>query len=206
MKIAEIRSAGLRGATPEGGWSTELRPEDCVHTLIAVHTDAGLIGLGSVFTNDALVRGALQVLEPLYRGENALEPERVSEKLHQNTFWQGRGGSITHAISGIDIALVGPARQGNRPARRPAAWRTLSRARPPLCLAADAGAGGAGRASARREGAGIPRLQDRLGTVWPDECRPRRSDRQERARDAIGADSLLMVDAGASDAFWPARL
>src|ERR1700716_4459744 len=39
------------------------------------------------------------------RGENALEPERVSEKLHQNTFWLGRGGSITHAISGIDIAL-----------------------------------------------------------------------------------------------------
>src|SRR5439155_7422410 len=48
---------------------------------------------------------ALGVLEPLYRGENALEPERVSEKLHQNTFWLGRGGAITHAISGIDIAL-----------------------------------------------------------------------------------------------------
>jgi L-alanine-DL-glutamate epimerase-like enolase superfamily enzyme len=31
--------------------------------------------------------------------------ERVSEKLHQNTFWQGRGGTITHTISGIDIAL-----------------------------------------------------------------------------------------------------
>src|SRR5204862_2332446 len=96
---------GLRGATPEGGWSNELRPGDCVHTLIAVHTDQGLAGLGSVFSNDQLVRAALQVLEPLYRNENALEPERVSEKLHQNTFWLGRGGSITHAISGIDIAL-----------------------------------------------------------------------------------------------------
>lgn len=30
MKIAEIRCAGLRGATPEGGWSSELRPEHCV--------------------------------------------------------------------------------------------------------------------------------------------------------------------------------
>src|SRR6185436_15154153 len=105
MKIREIRSAGLRGATPEGGWSNELRPEDCVHTLIAVHTDEGLIGLGSVFTNDDLVRAALALLEPLYRGENALEPERVSEKLNQHMFWLGRGGSITHAISGIDIAL-----------------------------------------------------------------------------------------------------
>ncbi len=34
-----------------------------------------------------------------------LEPERVSEKLNQNTFWMGRGGTLTHTISGIDIAL-----------------------------------------------------------------------------------------------------
>jgi len=105
VKIREIKCAGLRGATPEGGWNNELRPEDCVHTLIAVHTDQGLAGLGSVFSNDQLVRAALAVLEPLYRGENALEPERVSEKFHQNSFWLGRGGSITHAISGNDIAL-----------------------------------------------------------------------------------------------------
>ena len=31
------------------------------------------------------------MLAPLYDGENALEPERVSEKLHQNSFWMGRG-------------------------------------------------------------------------------------------------------------------
>ena len=105
MKILEIRCAGLRGATPEGGWSNELQPDDCVHTLVAVYTDEGITGLGSVFTNDHLVGAALEVLKPLYRGENALEPERVSEKLHQNTFWLGRGGSISHAISGIDIAL-----------------------------------------------------------------------------------------------------
>ena len=50
MKIREIRAVGLRGATPEGGWSDELRPDDCVHTLIAVITDEGVTGLGSVFT------------------------------------------------------------------------------------------------------------------------------------------------------------
>src|SRR3954470_2656563 len=105
MKITEIRAVGLKNGTPEGGWSNEIRPDDCVHTLIAVVTDEGVTGWGSVFTNDALVKAALDVLAPLYRGENALEPERVSEKLHQNTFWLGRGGSITHTISGIDIAL-----------------------------------------------------------------------------------------------------
>ena len=105
MKIRSIRCAGLRGATPEGGWSHELEPDDCVHTLVAVQTDEGLTGLGSVFTSDHLVRGALKLIEPLLLGENALEPERVTEKLHQHTFWQGRGGSVTHTISGVDIAL-----------------------------------------------------------------------------------------------------
>lgn len=105
MKIRDIRAVGLRGASPEGGWSEEIRPDDCVHTLIAVLTDEGITGFGSVFTNDGLVKSALKVLAPFYLGENALEPERVSEKLHQNTFWLGRGGSLTHTISGIDIAL-----------------------------------------------------------------------------------------------------
>src|ERR1017187_8532893 len=105
MKIRDIRAFGLRGRTPEGGWSNELQPEDCVHTIIAVLTDDGRTGWGSVFTSEQLVRASLAVLQPLYLGENAIEPERVSEKLHQNTFWQGRGGSITHTISGIDLAL-----------------------------------------------------------------------------------------------------
>ena len=105
MRIRDVRIAGLRGATPEGGWSNELQPDDVVHTLVAVRTDEGLVGYGSVFTSDELVRSALSVLGPLLEGESALEPERVSEKLHQNTFWLGRGGAVTHAISGVDIAL-----------------------------------------------------------------------------------------------------
>ena len=38
--------------------------------LVVVLTDEGMTGIGSVFTNDALVKGALGVLEPLYRGES----------------------------------------------------------------------------------------------------------------------------------------
>ncbi|MBM4414522.1 MAG: mandelate racemase/muconate lactonizing enzyme family protein, partial [Chloroflexi bacterium] len=62
MKIREIKAIGLYGASPEGGWSEEIKPDDCIHTLIEVHTDEGLVGYGSVYTNDALVKGALQVL------------------------------------------------------------------------------------------------------------------------------------------------
>src|SRR5262245_57771541 len=105
MRSAESKAAGLRRGTPPGGWSSEIAPDDCVHTLVAVFTDEGITGWGSAFSNDALIQGALDVMRPLYAGENALEPERVTEKLRAHTFWLGRGGSIPHAISGIDIAL-----------------------------------------------------------------------------------------------------
>ncbi|MFZ4100638.1 MAG: mandelate racemase/muconate lactonizing enzyme family protein [Sphingobacterium thalpophilum] len=202
MKIREIRCAGLRGATPEGGWSNEIKPEDCVHTLIAVHTDEGAIGLGSVFTNDALVRASLEVLEPLYKGENALEPERVSEKLHQNTFWLGRGGSITHTISGIDIALwdlLGKAT--GQPVGRLLGGRYRERVQPYASVL-------------MREPSA---LHDHLLEVksqgfrafkigWGPFGRHNSATDEaivKAAREAIGSDARLMVDAGGSDAFWP---
>lgn len=202
MKIREIRCAGLRGATPEGGWSNEIRPDDCVHTLVAVHTDEGLVGLGSVFTSDGLVRAALAVLEPLYRGENALEPQRVSEKLHQHTFWMGRGGSITHAISGIDIALWDLLGQATgQPVGRLLGGRYRERVAP--------------YASLLMEEPG--RMRERLLAVKAQGFRAfkigwgpfgrvdRRTDEAivRAAREAVGAESRLMVDAGGSDAYWP---
>ena len=105
IKIRSIHAVPLLGESPQGGWSVEISREDSIHALIAAHTDAGVVGHGSVFSDGRLVQAGLQVLEPLFRGENALEPERVTEKLHQNTFWMGRGGTLTHVISGIDIAL-----------------------------------------------------------------------------------------------------
>src|SRR5947208_10330700 len=202
MRIRSIRCAGLRGATPEGGWSHELKPDDCVHTLVAVLSDEGLTGLGSVFTSDHLVRGALKLLEPLLLGEHALEPERVTEKLHQHTFWQGRGGSVTHTISGIDMALwdlLGKATV--QPVGRLLGGRYRDRVRPYASL--------------------LMRRPERM----PDELLPvkaqgfrafkigwgpfgKKSPAVDEAivraaREAVGPESLLMVDAGASDAFWP---
>lgn len=201
MKIAKIDAFGLYGMTPEGGWSNEIRPEDCVHTLLAVTTDEGVVGWGSIYTNDSLVKAGLRVLEPLWRGENALEPERVSEKLHQHTFWLGRGGSITHCISGIDIALwdiLG--KVTGQPVGRLLGGRYRERVRPYASLlmeqpeplaehlrqiqaegfrAFKMGWGPFGRVSAALDEAIVA-----------------------AAREAVGDDALLMVDAGGSDAFW----
>ena len=202
MKITRVTCAGLRGATPQGGWSNELRPEDCVQTLVAVHTDDGLVGIGSVFANDALVRGALQLLEPLYRHENALEPERVSEKLHQNTFWQGRGGSVTHAISGIDIALWDLLGQATgQPIGRLLGGCYRTRVRPYASLLMQEPAPLAEHLqSIKAAGFGAFKIgwgPFGRGTAAQDEAIVR------TARETVGRDALLMVDAGASDAFWP---
>ena len=56
MKITSISCVGLQGATPPGGWTSELQPDDVVHTLVAVHTDDGLTGVGSAYTSSDLVR------------------------------------------------------------------------------------------------------------------------------------------------------
>ena len=202
MKIREIRAYGLRGRTPEGGWSNELQPEDCVHTIVAVLTDDGHTGWGSVFTSEALVKAALAVLRPLYEGENAAEPERVSEKLHQNTFWQGRGGSITHAISGIDIALwdlLGKA--AGQPVGRLLGGRYRERVRPYASLLM--------REPEQMADEHLPVKAQGFRAFkigWgPFGKRSAAVDEAivAAAREAVGAESLLMVDAGASDAFWP---
>jgi L-alanine-DL-glutamate epimerase-like enolase superfamily enzyme len=114
----------------------------------------------------------------------------------------GRGGSITHAISGIDIALwdiLGKAT--GQPVGRLLGGRYRERVRPYASILMDEpeplaehirrikaqgfravkmGWGPFGRVSAAKDEAIVA-----------------------AAREALGEDGLLMVDAGGSDAFWP---
>jgi L-alanine-DL-glutamate epimerase-like enolase superfamily enzyme len=201
--IRSIAVVPLSGASPKGGWSQEIKPDDSVHTLIAVHTDAGITGYGSVFTDGRLVRAAVEVLEPLWRGENALEPERVSEKLHQNTFWMGRGGTLTHAISGIDIALWDVlGKVVGQPVGRLLGGIYRDRVLPYCSLLMDE----------------PNRMKDVLAAQLERGFRAfkigwgpfgRRDDARldeaivRAARETIGRENRLFVDAGASDAHWP---
>jgi L-alanine-DL-glutamate epimerase-like enolase superfamily enzyme len=202
ISITSIVAAPLSGKSPKGGWSNEIKPEDSIHTLIAVHTDAGITGYGSVFTDGRLVQAALAVMAPLYLGESALEPERVTEKLRQHTFWMGRGGSLTHTISGIDIALwdilgkvaglpVSNLLGGNYRKRvqpycsllmgEPAEmFQTICTYKERGFRAFKIGWGPFGRVSSE--------LDDEIVAA---------------AREAAGQDAQLFVDAGASDALWP---
>ena len=141
------------------------------------------------------------MLEPLVLGEQALEPERVSEKLHQHTFWLGRGGAVTHTISGIDIALwdlLGKAT--GQPVGRLLGGRYRDRVRPYASLLMDQPQPLAARLHELRE-QGFRAFKIGWGPFG------RSSNELDEsivrtARDAVGSDSLLMVDAGGSDAFW----
>ena len=202
MKIKDIRLIPLTGATPDGGWDQGFEEEDNLHTLVEVISDEGVVGLGSIYTSARIIEGALGILRPMLIGESAIEPVRVSEKCHQSTFWQGRGGAITHAISGIDIALWDIfGKVTGQPISRLLGGRYREKVKPYGSLimtepeqlpgvlnpaiergfrAIKMGWGPFGRVSAQMD-EGIVRT----------------------ARETVGPEVELMVDAGGSDRYWP---
>lgn len=203
IKIVSVVAEPLHGESPKGGWSAEIRPEDSIHAIIAVHTNAGITGYGSVFTDGRLVQAALPVLSSFYAGESAVEPERVSEKLRQNTFWMGRGGTLTHAISGIDIALwdiLGKAT--GMPVSKLLGGDYRKKVQPYCSLLM--GEPGETRAIVSEYRARGFRAF-KIG--WGPFGRRRDYKLDEAivaaAREAAGPDAKLFVDAGASDAYWP---
>ncbi len=202
MKIADIRLTGLAGATVEGGWAEELVPEDNLHTIVEVVTDEGLIGIGSAMTSKALVAAACQLLRPLLIGERADEPARVSEKLRQHTFWQGRGGSVEHTISGIDIALWDlMGKICNQPVARLLGGIYRDRIKPYGSLLFD----DPEPLRAKLEQA-VARGFKAIKLGWrPFGRRDAKFDELlvRTARETVGANVELMIDAGGSDAFWP---
>ncbi|HVK17512.1 MAG TPA: mandelate racemase/muconate lactonizing enzyme family protein [Fimbriiglobus sp.] len=202
MTIADLRLTGLTGGTVEGGWAEELVPEDNVHTVVEVIADDGRVGAGSAYTSLALVDAGVRLLRPLLVGERADEPARVSEKLRQHTFWQGRGGAVEHAISGIDIALWDLfGKITDQPVARLLGGIYRDRIKPYGSLLfdePDALRWKLTQATAR----GFRAIK--LG--WkPFGRRDGKTDELlvRTARETVGPDVELMVDAGGSDAFWP---
>jgi len=205
MVIVQVEIAGLRGATHKGGWSSELEPENVVHTLLAIKTDEGVVGIGSIFTSDSLVRSSLEILKPLLIGETALEPERVSEKLHQNTFWLGRGGAITHTISGIDTALWDIfGKITGQPVGRFFGGRVREKVMPYASLLMEEPRSMTEKLLSLRN-QGFRAFKIGWGTFGRIDSA---NDELlvKTARAAIGEDCFLAVDAGGSDAYWPGKL
>jgi D-galactarolactone cycloisomerase len=202
MKIVQIRAIPLAARTSEAGWEDDIPSAETIQTLLEVVTDEGLVGIGSSYASHSLVEAALRLLRPYCLGESAIEPERLSERLHQTTFWQGRGGAVTHAISGIDIALwdlLGKA--SNQPVARLLGGYHRDRIKPYGSVLFDEPGRLREKLLAIRE-RGFRAIK--LG--WGPFGRiDRRTDERlvQAAREAVGPDVELMIDAGGSEQFWP---
>ncbi|MDP7277682.1 MAG: mandelate racemase/muconate lactonizing enzyme family protein [Planctomycetaceae bacterium] len=202
MRITELELIPLTGATVDGGWVQDLAAEENLHTLVQLTSEDGLVGMGSCFTSGKLVEGAVELLWPILKDESAVEPERVSDRLRESTFWQGRGGSVEHAISGIDIALWDLMGQAcGQPVSRLLGGNFRDRIRPYGSILFDE-PGPLKTALEQTVARGFRAIK--LG--WrPFGRRDRATDELlvRTARETVGDEVALMVDAGGSEQFWP---
>ena len=164
-------------------------------TLVRVHTDSELVGIGSCYTHPGLA--ALVVrdqLDPLLRGVDAADIDGINQRMADATLWYGRKGAAVSVTGAVDIALWDL--RGKR--EKTPVWSLLGgdgeRGSPPRCPAYASGLmwGGAdemARQALDHIAAGFRRVKMRLA----------RGDEADRAavaavRDAIG-DNDLMCDA-----------
>lgn len=107
MKITEVETIHLRVEyPPDATFSTPAGP---VHgrltTLIRLHTDEGLTGIGSAYAHPGVVQAVIEHLEPFILGYDPVETERHWNRLHSISGWYGRKGAAVAAISGVDTAF-----------------------------------------------------------------------------------------------------
>lgn len=203
LKITDVQCIPLVGNSPKGGWSVEIKPEDTVHAIVVIHTESGISGYGSVFTDGRLAKSGLEVLRSLILDENALEPTRLSEILHQNTFWMGRGGTLTHLISGINIALWDVlGKHTGLPVSTLLGGRYVSRVQPYCSLLMDDPLVMKDTLCKWKED-GYKAFKIGWGPFGRTDSYKNDEDIIIAAREALPSDCELFVDAGASDAFWP---
>ncbi|GAB4156463.1 MAG: mandelate racemase/muconate lactonizing enzyme family protein [Planctomycetaceae bacterium] len=200
--ITQLEILPLVGGTVDGGWPQGHEDEENLHTLVVITTDDGISGVGSCFTSGKLIDGAVELMWPLLKGESSVEPERISEKLRQATFWQGRGGAVEHAISGIDIALwdiMGKA--CGQPVSRLLGGNYRQQIKPYGSILFDEP-----DALKRTLTETVERGFRAIKMGWrPFGRRNRKFDELlvRTARETVGDDVELMVDAGGSEQFWP---
>lgn len=200
-RITEIRTVPLQ--EPRRNVPLDTSRND--YTLLIVRTDAGLTGIGSSYTSTDLVRAALGRMRNLYIGEIAIEPQRVHEKLEQSGFWWGRGGTITHTISGIDIALWDIFGQATgQPVSRLLGGIYRDRVKPYASLSFGAHREHSGLVDALQQAMARGFRAFKLG--WGAFGRTGNPADDERlvktARETVG-ELEIMIDPGGSQQFWP---
>ena len=127
---------------------------------------------------------------------------RVCEKLHQSTWWQGRGGAITHTISGIDIALWDIfGKVTGQPISRLLGGRYRESIKPYASLLTAEPEVLPARLQAALE-RGFRAIKMGWGPFGRESAKLDEAIART-ARETVGPEVELMVDAGGSGPFWP---
>src|SRR5437773_7191411 len=109
MKITDVEALHLRLPDVE-----EIADGTQDVLVIRIHTDAGLVGIGEVSSQSYVCKAIFEAprsaerrhgLAHLLRGQDPLEVEALWHRMYYHTNRYGRRGAAIHAISGADIAL-----------------------------------------------------------------------------------------------------
>ena len=204
MKIASITVYPLTSERPELKVGMPIHPSwwGYDQALVRVDTDEGLFGWGTAGTRWELAEAARKVLTPHLIGEDALQPEAVTERLHQWTFWYGRGGTITNYIGAVNQALwdiFGKAT--GQSVSRLFGGRYIDRIKPYASMLFEWPAD----AMVRQLEGGLELNFSAFKLGWGSFGRVDRKRDEElvrTARQTVGDDAEIMVDAGGSDIYW----
>ncbi len=110
MKITKVEAIPLR--IPDLDWTRADGIQDDV--VVRVHTDEGITGVGESDASPEVVKSIVDApaswmrsrgLAGMLIGQDPLHTERLWDELYYGTLWLGRGGVAISAISAVDIAL-----------------------------------------------------------------------------------------------------
>jgi L-alanine-DL-glutamate epimerase-like enolase superfamily enzyme len=108
LKIKQIEVVSLRCEYP-AGQGFQFAGGYCngrLSCLVFVHTDAGITGVGSVYSHPGLVTAIVEDhLQPVLLQQDPLQVEELWDRCYRLTRWYGRKGVAVSALGGIDTAL-----------------------------------------------------------------------------------------------------
>ncbi len=196
MKIRDIEVVTLRFEYPRGGGFRDAGGycTGRASSLVRVHTDEGISGIGSIYSHPDLVRVIVEgQLAPMLVGQDPLRVEALWESNYNLTRWYGRKGVAMSSLGGVDMALWDIRGKvagkpicellGKRRERVPAYASALLWRDDPAEL---------GEEAAGHLERGFRAMKTRLGRNFAYD-----RDGLRSLRDALGSENRLMVDGNA---------
>lgn len=165
-------------------------------TLVIVETDSDILGVGEASGPAGLVAAAVDLLRPLFAGRRVTDGEQVRARVYDQRYHLGLQNSVVSALGAIDIALHDALGKlygvpvhdllGGLACDRVPAYASGG-------YFSNDPAGGLDAQLEALRGTRFPGVKIKIGGGPKEDA-----ERAARARDAIGPDTLLMVDANGS--------